>query len=122
MIEIKFHIQSHNFTKIKKIQFCKNNEKNLKIIYGINKEAIDKNAKCDWDQLMLICCFHLVKEIRENTIVEIISDKLLQELTKHQSIIQTLRNIKNMSIEAKIDNYPKRNIDLSFKMPILAKL
>jgi hypothetical protein len=115
MIQIKFVVQSNNFTKTKKIQFCKNHEKNLEILYEITKESIGRKEKSDLEQLMMICCFHVVKEIRKNTIIEIIQDKLLRELSKHQSIIQILKDIKNMSIEAKIDNFPKKVLDFSPK-------
>ena len=125
MIQIKFHIQSKNFTKTKKIQFCKGHEKNLDIIFGIAKESIERKEKSDLEQLMIICCFHIVKEIREKTISRIIQEKVLGELSKHQSIVQILNDIKNMSIEAKIDNFPKRILDFSSKqgdfVPILAE-
>ena len=115
MIQIKFHVQSDNFTKIKKIQFCRNHEENLGILYGITKESIEKKNKSDLEQLMMICCFHVVTEIRKNTIIDIIQDKLLGELSKHQSIVQLLKNIKNISIEAKIDSFPKKILDVSSK-------
>lgn len=126
MIQIKFHIQGNNFTKTKKIQFCKNHEKNLEILYGIIKESIEIREKSDLDQLMMICCFHITKEIRENTIIRIIQDKMLRELSKHQCIIKIFKDIKNMSIEAKIDNFPKKELNFSSKnrdfVPILAGL
>ncbi|WP_246282018.1 hypothetical protein [Nitrosopumilus ureiphilus] len=115
MIQIKFHIQSNNFTKTKKIQFCKNSEKNLDTLYGIAKETIERKEKSDLEQLMMVCCFHMVKEIRENTIVGGIQDKLLEEWSKHQSTVQILKEIRNISIEAKIDNIPKKSLDFSFK-------
>lgn len=126
MIQIKFVVQNNNFTKTKKIQFCKNHEKNLEIMYGIIKESIDRKEKNDLEQLMMICCFHMVKEIRENTTTRIIQNKLIKELFKHQSIMQIFKDIKNMSIEAKIDNFPKKVLHFSPKnrdfMPILAGL
>jgi len=75
---------------------------------------------------MMICCFHITKEIRENTIIKIIQDKMLRELSKHQCIIKIFKDIKNMSIEAKIDNFPKKELNFSSKnrdfVPILAEL
>lgn len=115
MIQTKFVVQSNDVTKTKKIQFCKNHEKNLEIMYGIAKDSIVKKEKSDLDQLMIICCFHIVKKIRENAVIEIIQDELIEELSKHQSIIQILKDIKNMSIEAKIDNFPKKVLDFSPK-------
>ncbi len=53
----------------------------------------------------MICCFHIVSEIRKNTIIEIIEDELLEESSKHQSIIQ---RYEEFSIEAIIDNLPKK--------------
>jgi len=115
MIQIKFHIQSNNFTKTKKIQFCKSHEKNLNILYGIAKESIKRKEKSDLEQLMMICCFHIVKEIRENTTAEINQEKVFGELFKHQSIVQVLKDIKNISIEAKMDNIPIKILNFSSK-------
>ncbi|MGB0855435.1 MAG: hypothetical protein ACPGQP_00155 [Nitrosopumilus sp.] len=60
------------------------------------------------EQLMMICCFHISKEIRKKTVEKVIQHKLLRELSKHQSILDTLRNIEKISIEARIDNMPKK--------------
>ena len=108
MIQIRFLIQSKNFTKIKKIQFCKTHETNLDTLYGIVNESIKRERKSDLDQLMMVCCYHIVKEIRKNTALEIIQEKLLRELSNNQSIIGILKDIRNISIEAKIDNIPKK--------------
>ena len=82
-------------------------------MYENTKESMDRKEKMDLEQLMMIYCFHIVKKIRENTSIEIIQDKL-KKLSKHQSIIQIFKDIKNMSIEAKIDNIPKKNLEISF--------
>ena len=108
MIQVRFLVQSNNFTKIKKIQFCKTHEKNLDTLYGIVKESIKRNRKSDLDQLMMIFSYHIVKEIRKNGVLEIIQEKVLRELSKNQSIKQALKEIRNISIEAKIDNIPKK--------------
>ncbi len=108
------------------MQFCKGHEKNLDTIYGITKDAVKIKEKSDLDQLMVICCFHIVKEIRKNTIIEIIHGKLLEELSKHQGIVKILKDIKNISIEAKIDRIPKKILNFSSKhrdfVPILTEL
>lgn len=108
MIQIKFYFRNDKFTKIKKIQFCKNHEKNLDILYGIAKESIELKKKTDIEQLMMICCFHISNEIRKRTVEKVIQHKLLRELSKHHSMLNTLRNIKEISIEAKIDNIPRK--------------
>lgn len=108
MIQIRFLIQSNNFTKIKKIQFCKTHEKNLDTLYGIAIESIKREKKSDLDQLIMVCCHYIVREIRENTKIEIIQEKVLRELSKHQSIVHILKEINSISIEAKIDNIPKK--------------
>ena len=115
MIQIKFIIQSNSIIKTKKIQFSKNHEKNLEILYEITRESISKKEKSELEQLMMICCFHMVKEIRKNTVIEIILDRLLKELVTYQSIVQTLKDIKKISIDAKIDDIPKKNLEISFE-------
>ena len=112
MIQIKFHIQSNNLVKNKKIQFCRNHEKNLDILYGITLESIKRDRKSDWEQLMMICCFHIVREIRENKIVDTIQEKLYDELTKHHGIMHILKDIKKISIDAKIDSFPRKVLGL----------
>lgn len=118
MIQIKFITQSNSLIKRKKIQFSKNHEKNLEIIYKITRESIGRKEKSELEQLMMICCFHIVKEIRKNTVTEIIQDRLLKELLTHQSIVQTLKDIKKISIDAKIDDIPKKNLEISFRYEI----
>ena len=120
MIQIKFDISSSDFKTTRKIQFCNKNEKNLNILYGIAKESVERKGKSDVEQLMMICCFHVAKEIRKNTVVEIIEDRVFTELSKHQSLIQILRGIKNISIEAVIDNFPKKILNFSSKTGILS--
>ena len=115
MIQIKFLINSKDSTRAKKIQFCNTSEKNLDILYGIVNDSIQRKEKIDFDQLMIFCCYHITKEIRKNTIVEIIQKKLLGELSKHQSMVIILKEIKKMSIEATVDNIPKKILDFSFK-------
>ena len=119
MIQIRFVIQSNNFTKIKKIQFSKIHEKNLDTLYGIVKESITREKKSDLDQLMMVCCYHIVKEIRKNTVSKIIQEKLLRELSKNQSTVVILKEIKNISIEAKIDNIQKKTYTIHPKTEIL---
>ena len=92
MNQVRFLVQSNNFTKIKKIQFCKTHEKNLDTLYGIVKESIKRNRKSDFDQLMMIFSYHIVKEIRKNGVLEIIQEKVLRELSKNQSIKQVLKD------------------------------
>lgn len=125
MIQIKFDISSSDFKTTKKIQFCNKNEKNLDILYGIAKESVERKEKNDFEQLMVICCFHITKEIRKNTVVEIIEKKILVELSRYQSTLQILRRVKEIYIEAIIDNIPKKVLNFSSKnrsfMPILAK-
>jgi hypothetical protein len=108
MIQIRFVIQSNNFTKIKKFQFCKTHEKNFDTLYGIAIESIKRERKTDLDQLMMVYCYHIVREIRDNTKFEIIQEKVLRKLYNHQSILQILKDISSISIEAKIDNIPTK--------------
>ena len=115
MIQIKFLIHSKDSTEVKKIQFCNNSEKNLDILYGITNDSIQRKEKIDFDQLMIFCCYHITKEIRKNTIVENIQKKLLEELSKHQSMVRILSEIKNLYIEAKIDNIPKKILGFTSK-------
>lgn len=106
MIQVTFYIQTNNATKVKRIQFSKNHEKNLNTLYGRTKESMARQEKSNLEQFLMICCFFLVKAIRQKTITHTIKDKLVSEFSsRHTKPI--LRDIKNMSIEAKVDNIPK---------------
>ncbi len=107
MIQITFYIRTSHTTKIKMIQFSKNHEKNLNTLYGRVKESMARKEKSSLEQFLMICCFYLVKEIRKKTITNTIKDKLVAECSEHRTK-QFLQDIKNMSIEAKIDNIPKK--------------
>ena len=108
MIQIRFSFHRDNFVEKKEIQFGKNHEKNLNILYEIAKESIEQKKKGNLEQLMIICCFHISKEVRRKTVEKIIQHKVLRELSKHHSRTNILKDIKKMSIEAKIDNLPKK--------------
>jgi hypothetical protein len=105
MIQIKFLIEDKDLT-IRRIQFCKNHEKNMETLYGITQEALKRNEKCEYEQIMIFCCYHISEKIRKKLVTEIIHEKLLEEFFKHQSILQMLKRIRSFSIEAKIDNFP----------------
>lgn len=107
MIQIRFHIRTDRATKIKTIQFSKNHEKDLDTLYGRVRESIARKEKSNLEQFLMICCFYLVKEIRQKTITNTIKDKLVAEFSGCPAS-QTLQSIQNMSIEAKIDNIPKK--------------
>lgn len=125
MIQMKFCIQSDLFTKTKKIQFCKNHEKNLEVLYSITKQSIISKEKISLDQLMVTCCFHIVKWIRESRTILIEQDRLMRKLSKHQSIVQVLKDLKKISIEAKIDDIPKKTLifspNFTYYVPNLTK-
>ena len=112
MIQIKFLIEGKDIM-IKQIQFCKNHEKNLETLYGITQEIFKKNQKCDYEQIMIFCCYHISEKIRKKLVTETIQDKLLVEFSKYQNILQIFMQIKSISIEAKIDNFPTRILKLS---------
>ena len=108
MIQIKFSFKGKTDTKIKKIQFCKNHEKNLDILYNIAKESVQEKKRGNLEHLVMICGFHIVKEIRNKTVERIIQNKMLKELSGFNEIVKILKDFKKISIEAKIDNIPKK--------------
>lgn len=115
MIQIHFSIQSDNFKQTKKIQFCKSHEKNLEIMYGVAKDSIEQGKNQDLDQLMTVCSFHVVNEIRKKSSVKKIKENLSKEFSRCYNTIQMLKDVKKFSIEAKIDNFPKKVLDFSSK-------
>jgi len=115
MIQIQFNIHSNNFTQAKKIQFCKNHEKNFEIMYGIAKDSLEQGKNQDLDQLMIVSSFHVVNDIRKKSSVEKIKENLSKEFSRCYSIMQMLRDVKKISIVAKVDNFPKKIFDFSSK-------
>ena len=114
MIQIKFLIKGYDFAKAKSIQFSNKHEENLKIMYEIAREAIIREKTSDYDQLMLVCCSIIVTETRKNSITSTIQEKVLEEISKYQSLIQTTKEIKHMSIDIKVDSIPRKVLELSF--------
>ena len=112
MIQVEFLIQYDNLTKVKKIQFCKKHEKNLNILYEITKANIERE-KNSIEQLMIICCFHIVKGIRKKAVEGDIENTILEELSKNKGTIQNLKEIKKMSIVVRIDDIPKKILEFT---------
>ena len=114
MIQIKFSFNGKSGIKTKKIQFCKKHEKNLLILYGIAKESVKEKQNGNLEQLVLIFGFHIVREIRNRTVERIIQNRILKELSKYHEIEKILLEFKKLSIEAKIDNIPKKIFTFNF--------
>ena len=84
-------------------------------MYGVAKYSIEQGKNQDLDQLIIVCSFYLVNEIRKKSSVEKIKEKLSEEFSRCYNIIQMLKDIKKFSIEAKIDDFPKKVLDFSSK-------
>lgn len=110
MIQIKYLIQNNDGYKIKKIQFCNNREKDFDILYEITKESIEKNKKINLNQFIIICGFHVVREIRKNKTLEKIDKNLLDKYFK-QKYCLFVKEVKKISIEAVVDNIPKKIVN-----------
>ncbi|MCE2506121.1 MAG: hypothetical protein J4F36_06580 [Nitrosopumilaceae archaeon] len=115
MIQIYFNIEINNFKQTKKIQFCKSHEKDFDILYKIAKDSIIQRKKQGLDQLIIVCGFYVVNEIRKKSPVEKIKNNLTKEFSRHYSIIHMLKDTKKFSIEAKIDDFPKKILSFSSK-------
>ncbi|MFB5606255.1 MAG: hypothetical protein ACE5R7_08200 [Nitrosarchaeum sp.] len=111
---MEFRIDFEDITRIKKIQFDKKHENNLNILYEITK--VQKEAS-GLERLMIICCFHIVREVRKKAVDEGIKNTLFLELSKNKDIIQ---KIKNMTITIRIDNIPKKILEFSLNENIYA--
>ena len=108
MIQIKFSFNGIMGTKTKKIQFCKIHEKNLDILYRIAKESVQEKKKSNLEQLVMIFSFHIAREVRNKTVEGIIQNMMLKEFSRYREIVRILKDFKKLSIEAKIDNIPKK--------------
>ena len=112
MIQVRFYIKTDSTIKVKTIQFSKHHEKDLHAIYGRIKESIEHKGNSNLEQMMLVCCFYIVQGVRQKTITNTIRDKLLTEFSRYDTR-QLFKNIKNMSIEARIDRFPKKILYLA---------
>ena len=118
MIQIKFYFKGKKFTKIKKIQFCRNHERNLEILYEIARESIKRTKRGEIEQIMTICGYQISREIRKKTMEKIIHNKLIREISEYYNFVKSLRDFKNLSIEAQIDNIPKKIYTLNLNEEI----
>ena len=112
MIQIRFCIKTGNTTKVKTIQFSKHHEKDFHALYGRIRESIERKGNGNLEQMMLVCCFYIVQGIRQKTITNSIRDKILTEFPRYDTK-QLFKDIKNISIEARIDRFPKKILHLA---------
>ena len=113
MIQIKFIIQNDGFTKKRQIQFCTNHEKNLYALYQIAKEATYRKEKNYLNHIMIICCFHIVKEVRKHANEESIQARLSKEISECHCSAQVFKEFDTISIEIIVDSIPKKIVRLS---------
>lgn len=118
MIQIKFYFKGQNSINIKKIQFCKNHEKNLKILHEIARDSIKRTEGGDIKQLVTICGYQISKEIRKKTMEGIIKNKLIREISEYYNFVKNLKYFRNVTIEALIDNIPKKIFTLNLNKEI----
>lgn len=111
MIQITFRIINLNNTVSKKIEFGKNNEKNLNIMYENTNEAIARKEEITLEQLMIVCSYHIVKKIRENPVQEIIECHVLEKL-ENPSLATLFCHIKKITADIRVDTIPKRTISI----------
>lgn len=113
MIQIIFTIHCDGFIKKKQFRFCKNHEKNLYIIYEITKESIQKNSTLNLEQILIIFCFHIVNQLRKNTVTEIIQKNLVEEVFRFQNIACWKKDVSSIKMEVIVDRMPKKIFELS---------
>jgi len=124
MIQIKFIIQDQLSTQNRKLQICNHNQRNLEELYYITKEITQKLGKISFDQFMVISGFHIVQNIRMRQPSEAIKKNLVKEWSKNKNIIKVFKQIKNITIEAMVDNIPKKVLSFSIKrdlMPVISE-
>ena len=110
MIQIRYFIRQEKDIVTKKIQFCKQHEKNLDILYGITKENIEKKGEISLEQFTVICTFYVVKQLRRKRSLENIHSLLKDTIREKVNIV--FDEIRKISIEATIDDIPKKKLNL----------
>lgn len=119
MFQIKYQVCNFNGTQIvKKIEFGSAQERNLEIAYGITIDSIGKNNRADMGQFLIICCFRIVEEMRNNTGTGTIQEQL-QEFFNNTD--DSLDGIRDITIEATVDSIPKKRFQVYAKRQVLVQ-
>ncbi len=111
MIHIKYYFsKNRNFNEI---HVANKKENAFKIIYQIINQKIIEKRPLSLEQLIIFCSFKTIKKIRNKTNYQEIQKYSIKQFLKNKNNLSNLKNIKEMTIEIMIDNFPKNIIKFS---------
>lgn len=111
MIYIKyFNFKNKN---CKDIQISKQKENAFKVIYQIINQKINDKQSISLEQLVIFCSFKSIKKIREKTNYQEIQKESINKFLKYKSNMINFKNLKNITIEIMVDDFPKNVINFS---------
>jgi hypothetical protein len=104
MIQIKYKILNSDGTgTVRKIEFCKNHEKNFPILYKASLQSMENDSRTRLDDFLTICGFKIVGAIRYGG-EESCTRRLQRMFSTVRHDLGTLR----ITAEVAIDSIPKR--------------
>jgi len=114
MIHIKYSIfNEYRNSDVNEIQISNHKENSFKIIYQIINQKILEKRTISLEQLVIFCSFKIIKKIKNKTNHEEIQEESNNHFKKNKDYVSNFKNIKTMTIEIMIDNFPKNIIRFS---------
>ena len=65
------------------------------------------------EQLPVLCSYHVVRETRNRSAVNTIKQKMFDEFLLYGEAEQIFKDVRRISVEARVDAFPKRILDFS---------
>jgi hypothetical protein len=104
MIQIKYRILNTDGTgTVRKIEFCKNHEKNFPILYKASLQSMENDSRARLDDFLTICGFKIVRAIRHGG-----EESCARRLQRMFSTTRHDLGMLKITVEVAIDSIPKR--------------
>jgi hypothetical protein len=111
LIHIKY-FNSEN-SDFKEIQVGDRKENAFKIIYQIINQKIMDKQSISLEQLIIFCSFKSIKKIRSRINYQEIQNESIKEFYKNKSRLINFKNLKTITMELIVDDFPKNVINFS---------
>jgi hypothetical protein len=104
MIQIKYKILNLDGTDtVRKIEFCKNHEKNFPILYKASLQSMENDRRARLDDFLTICGFKIAGAIKYGG-----EESCARRLQRMFSTARYDLGVLKITVEVAIDSIPKK--------------